>query len=301
MKVLFPVSGVETYWFLPPLIMMLISTIVSPAGVSGAFILLPLQISFFNYTSPGVSATNFIYNIVSIPLGVARHIRTKNFSWTLFFLLLSGTLPGIFFGYYIRIVYLPTPQKFKVFVAFVLLFLGIRTLISAWKENQKSISVNKGQLFIKKESLSLFKGEIVVENYKTYTFSPLCIFFTSLFVGVIGGAYGIGGGALMAPFLISVLNLPPMVTSGATLFSTWFTSITAALFYAFGPKFGRSLNSAPDLLLGTLFGIGGMIGIFLGTKLKSYIPDKWIKIILGCALLFITYNYLKPLILGEIT
>ncbi len=299
MKILFPVSGIETYWFLPPLIMMSISSIVSPAGVSGAFILLPLQISFFNYTSPGVSATNFIYNIVSIPLGIARHIKTKTLSWNLFFLLLGGTLPGIFLGYYIRIVYLPTPQKFKIFVACVLLFLGVKTLISAWKETHKSI--NRERLLIKKELLSVFRGEIILKNSKIYTFSPLCIVFASLIVGVIGGAYGIGGGALMAPFLISVLNLPPMITSGATLFSTWCTSVVAALFYAFGPKFGTSINSAPDLLLGTLFGIGGMIGIFLGTKLRSYMSDRWIKIILGCALLFITYNYLKPLILGKIS
>jgi uncharacterized membrane protein YfcA len=64
---LFPVSGVETYAFIPPLIAFVISFFCSMGGVSGAFLLLPFQMSVLNFTSPSVSSTNLIYNIVAIP------------------------------------------------------------------------------------------------------------------------------------------------------------------------------------------------------------------------------------------
>jgi len=44
-------------------------------GISGAFLLLPFQMSFLNFTSPSVSSTNFVYNIVAIPSGVYRYIK----------------------------------------------------------------------------------------------------------------------------------------------------------------------------------------------------------------------------------
>ncbi len=291
MKIFFPVSGVETYWFLPSIITLFISSVVSPAGVSGAFVLLPFQISVLGYTAPGVSATNFIYNIVSIPLGVVRHIRSKNISKNLFYLLLGGTLPGIFLGYYIRLVYLPNPKRFKIFVGCVLLYLAFRTITSAIKS--KRVKKNKS-LTIEEESLSFLYGTIRLTDSTQYSYPTLIVILTSCVVGVIGGAYGIGGGALMAPFLISVLDLPPYVTSGATLFSTWCTSVVAAFFYAFGPRFGTTASASPDLMLGFLFGLGGMVGIFLGTKLQPYIPEKWIKLLLSFALFFIAFNYLAP-------
>ena len=42
---LFPVSGVEVNPLIPPLIAMVVSTCTSMGGVSGAFLLLPYQVS----------------------------------------------------------------------------------------------------------------------------------------------------------------------------------------------------------------------------------------------------------------
>ncbi len=120
----FPISGVETYLFIPPLVMLVISSLTSMAGVSGAFILLPFQMSVLEYTAPGVTATNFVYNIVAIPFGVYRHIKQKRLAWHLFFILMLGTLPGVFLGYYIRVVYLPDPARFKFFAGFFTIVSG---------------------------------------------------------------------------------------------------------------------------------------------------------------------------------
>src|SRR5512139_4054024 len=126
LEIFFPVSGVKTSIFLPPLVALVISFFTSMGGVSGAFLLLPFQMSILNYTSPSVSATNFVFNIVAIPSGVYRYIKEGRMAWPLTLVVIIGTLPGVFIGYYLRVLYLPDPKTFKLFVGCVLLYIGVR-------------------------------------------------------------------------------------------------------------------------------------------------------------------------------
>ncbi len=276
--------------------MAVISFFTSMAGVSGAFVLLPFQMSILNYTSPGVSATNFVYNIVSIPSGIYRHIRQKTLCWPLFNILMLGSLPGVFLGYFVRITYLPDPKRFKIFAGLTLAYLGFKTVQDILRQTriqknpEMNISSPGGEKIIN-GSLGLSKSVIACEK-NTYIFSTPLIFFVSMGVGTLGGAYGIGGGAIMAPFCISVLGLPVYLVSGAALFSTWVTSILAAIFYSLGPLSSSHTNTSPDWLLGILFGLGGMVGIYMGTRLQLKIPSVWIKAVLATAILFIAGRYL---------
>ena len=62
----FPVSGVHTWLWLPPLVAFCVSAVTSTAGITGAFLLLPFQISVLGFASPAVSATNLVYNLYGI-------------------------------------------------------------------------------------------------------------------------------------------------------------------------------------------------------------------------------------------
>src|SRR5512137_73424 len=135
--VTFPVSGVETWLFLPPLVAFLVSTVTSMGGVSGAFLLLPFQVSVLNFTTPAVSATNFVYNIVAIPSGVYRYLKEGRMAWPLTWIVIVGTLPGVLIGYYLRVQYLPDPKAFKLFVGCVLLYIGARLLYELTARSQK--------------------------------------------------------------------------------------------------------------------------------------------------------------------
>ncbi len=68
----FSISGVSTNVLLPPLISLVISFFTSMGGISGAFLLLPFQMSVLGYTAPSVSGTNHVFNIFAIPSGVYR-------------------------------------------------------------------------------------------------------------------------------------------------------------------------------------------------------------------------------------
>jgi hypothetical protein len=47
----------------------LIAAVTTPAGISGAVLLLPFQISVLATPSPSVTPTNLLYNVVATPRG----------------------------------------------------------------------------------------------------------------------------------------------------------------------------------------------------------------------------------------
>jgi len=299
----FPVSGVETWLWLPPLVMFLVSSLVSMGGVSGAFVLIPFQISCLGYTAPGVSATNFVYNMVAIPAGVWHYIREGRISWSLFGVLMIGTLPGVFLGYFIRVTYLPAPEHFIPFVGLVLAFLGARTLGSVVgdlrEKRRREDRPFRGRPEGRRDPGRITGGRIsisrtsVVYSGQEYTLKTGPVLAVSGLVGIVGGAYGIGGGVVMAPVLVSVMGVPVQAVAGAALFSTWVTSVVAALFYALAPL-ERGASASPDWLLGGLFGLGGMAGIYVGARLQAKVPAVVIKSILGLVLTAVALRYLLP-------
>lgn len=95
-------------------------------GVSGAFLLLPFQMSFLGYTNPSVSATKPLLNVMAIPSGIYRYFKEGIRVWPLTWAVIIGTVPGVFIVAIIQIGYLPDPKNFKLFEAIVLLYIGVR-------------------------------------------------------------------------------------------------------------------------------------------------------------------------------
>ncbi|RJR22738.1 MAG: sulfite exporter TauE/SafE family protein [Nitrospiraceae bacterium] len=316
LKFLFPVSGVETYVFIPPLVALVVSFFTSMGGVSGAFLLLPFQMSFLNYTSPSVSATNFVFNIVAIPSGVYRYIKEGRMAWPLTWVVIAGTLPGVFIGYYLRILYLPDPKSFKFFVGCVLLYIGVRLFYETTgmaakgksrmkaldeKFRQRTEELKKQQhariasglpkeAVVRTVSFSLLRVEYEFWG-ESFSYSTPAMFFLAFIVGIIGGTYGIGGGAIIAPFCIAVFHLPVYTVAGAALMGTFLTSIAGVVLYSIMPA-APGLPTSPDWMLGLLFGAGGFAGMYLGARFQKFMPQKFIRLMLGTIILFLALKYI---------
>jgi len=109
-------------------------------GVSGAFVLLPFQMSVLNYPAPSVSSTNQLFNIIAIPSGVWRYVKERRMVWPLSWAVIIGTLPGVLIGEWLRLEYLPDPKDFKFFAGFVLVYIGIKLFSDIVKtKKQKAI------------------------------------------------------------------------------------------------------------------------------------------------------------------
>jgi uncharacterized membrane protein YfcA len=322
LNVVFPVSGVQTNVLLPPIVALVISFFTSMGGISGAFLLLPFQMSVLHYTAPSVSGTNHVFNIVAIPSGVLRYIKEGRMAWSLTWVVVAGTLPGVFIGYYLRVVYLPGPRGFKLFAGCVLLYIGIRIVLDllggrrgkpgARKTLEEKFRAKVEQArghrrsgiaaglpagaVVRTVSVSLRRVEYEFWDER-YSFSTPGMLGLACVVGVIGGAYGIGGGAIIAPFCIAFFRLPVYTIAGATLTATFVTSTAGALFFTLMPA-GKGVSSHPDWPLGILFGFGGLLGMYAGARMQKFLPQRVIKAVVGSVILFVAAvyvrNYFRP-------
>src|SRR3984885_10073250 len=176
-----------------------VATLSSPAGVSGAVLLLPFQVSVLGTPSPAVTPTNLLYNVVATPGALYRYWRQGQTGGRLAVVLIAGTLPGVIAGSIIRVELLPSASVFDFVVAGVLLPLGIWLALTsptrAYAEVRPARAVP----------------------------TPALILF-AVVVGCVGGIYGIGGGSILAPVLIGA-GRPPKEVAPAALASTFVTSV----------------------------------------------------------------------------
>src|SRR5579872_113004 len=101
-----------------------IAVSATPAGISGAVLLLPFQVSVLGTPSPAVTPTNLLYNVVATPGALYRYGRQGQTGGRLALLLITGTLPGVIAGSLIRVELLPGPRVFDLVIAVVLIPLG---------------------------------------------------------------------------------------------------------------------------------------------------------------------------------
>lgn len=312
---LFETAGIEVSPWVPPAVAFVVSFFTSMGGVSGAFLLLPFQMTFLGYTHPSVSATNQLFNIVAIPSGVYRYFKEGRMVWPLTWIVVAGTLPGVFIGAVVRVEYLPDPRHFKLFAAAVLLYIGIKMVRDLLKKNKddtgKEDSEKRFQQMVRGRRSQGAQGampdqalpEIKVTHFnwkrlgytfydETYDVSFWGIFALSFLVGIVGGIYGIGGGAIIAPFFVTFFGLPVYTVAGAALMGTFVTSVAGVAFYQAMAPFYPDMSVAPDWLLGLLFGIGGMAGMYLGARCQKFVPASAIKWMLAGVIVFTALKYI---------
>lgn len=286
----FAVSGVEVPPLVPPLVAFAIATVTTTGGLSGAFLLLPFQMSVLGFTTPAVSATNHLYNVVAIPSGVWRFAREGRLVWPLVWTVVAGTLPGVLLGAVVRVRLLPDPRHFKVFVGAVLLYIGARLVHDLLRR-----AGGGGGAAVPLAPVRIVRASLWAASYefrgREYCFRTAPLFSLAFVVGIIGGTYGIGGGAIIAPFLVTFFGLPVHSVAGASLLGTFITSLTGvALFQAMAPLHPAQAVS-PDWLLGVLFGLGGMAGTYCGARLQKRVPERAIKWMLAAVLLGLGLRY----------
>ncbi|MCI5193997.1 MAG: sulfite exporter TauE/SafE family protein [Candidatus Electrothrix sp. AU1_5] len=306
----FPTADIEVQPWLPPVVAFCISFFTSMSGVSGAFLLLPFQVSYLGFSTPSVSATNHLFNIIAIPGGVYRYIRDGRMAWPLTWAVIIGTLPGVLIGTVIRTRFLLDPTLFKRFIGAVLLYIGGKLLCTVLiKKKQSRVTQSTGSSSLPETSppspvLRDMRDNRISNGWLnaqtlgytfrgiTYQASTQQIACISLLIGLIGGIYGIGGGALMTPFFISFFNLPVYTVAGAALMGTFITSLAGVVFFQILALFFPAIAVAPDWGLGILFGAGGCVGMYCGAKVQAYIPARLIQTVLAASILFLSLRYL---------
>jgi len=288
----FPVAGIEVSPFVPPLAAFVISFFGAMGGISGAVLLLPFQMSVLGYTSPSVSATNQLFNVVALPGGAYRHFEEKRLVWPLALIITAGTLPGVFIGALVRVVWLPDARTFKLFAACLLLYIGVRLIrdLLMTGKSASSCPAPGGAFEVKMQEFSLrriaytFQGEL-------HVCPVLGVLGLCFVLGIVTGVYGAGCGVIIGPLLVSWFRLPVHTIGGAILLGMFLPSVAGVAFYSLIAPFFPDQSVSPDWALGLLLGLGGLVGVYLGSCCQKWVPASVIKWGLGVVLVGLALRY----------
>jgi uncharacterized protein len=245
-------AGIWTAGLAGGLAGLVVAIVTTPAGVSGAVFLLPIQLSILDVPSPAITPTNLLFNVVSVPGALLRYRRHGTLASPLTRQFIRGTLPGVVAGAVIRVYVVPGPRVFRLIVATLLLPLG------GWLAH-RTVGRNRG-------------GAPAPPSGRFVT-------LLALVVGVAGGIYGIGGGSILGPVMAG-RGVPVAEVAPAALTSTFVTSLAGAVTYAL-LSLTTAGSIAPDWPLGLACGLGGLIGGYLGARLQPRLSEPILRLLLA--------------------
>ncbi len=280
----------------------------TPAGISGAVLLLPFQVSVLGTPSPAVTPTNLLYNVVATPGALFRYWRQGQTGGSLAGVLIAGTVPGVIAGSVIRVDFLPSARVFDYVVAAVLLPIGCWLALT--RPPKKSAPADPGesrapgQAGAGSASRAPAAGHGGIraagrdggalpqpraERGGPRGLPAAWLVVLAAAVGCVGGIYGIGGGSILAPILVGTGRRPAEVAP-ATLASTFVTSVAGVITFALLSLHHHG-SIAPDWPTGLALGVGGLAGAYTGARIQSRLPEVAIRRLVGVLVIAIGIRY----------
>jgi uncharacterized membrane protein YfcA len=236
-----------------------IAVLATPAGVSGAVLLLPFQVGVLGTPSPAVTPTNLLYNVVATPGALYRYWRQHQTGGSLAVTLITGTVPGVIAGSVIRVEFLPGPRVFDLVIAAVLIPLGAYLSLSVPQYSDQRPPDSGAPRHGRPGG------------------------------GGLRRRHGIGGGSILAPILIGTGALPARVGALARI-DVRHPAAGVCTFVILSLHQHGAV--APDWPTGLALGAGGLAGSYWGARLQSRLPDILIRRLLGVLVIAIGARYL---------
>lgn len=105
-----------------------------------------------------------------------------------------------------------------------------------------------------------------------------------LLAGIVSGLFSTGGGMILVPAFIYLLNLDATKSRGTSVFCILPMVITSSFFYYKG--------NFIDWKIAILCATGGAIGGYIGARLLKKVPEKVMKIAFTIFLIYVSYKML---------
>lgn len=103
-----------------------------------------------------------------------------------------------------------------------------------------------------------------------------------ILAGTICGLFGTGGGMILVPSFVYMLDVEPKKARGTSLCCMLVMVITSSIFYY--------KNNYINWNTGLLCAVGGIAGGYLGAKILKKVPDYVLKIVFICFLIYVSYS-----------
>ncbi|MEL7029843.1 MAG: sulfite exporter TauE/SafE family protein [Pseudomonadota bacterium] len=251
-------------------------------GVGGGFLMTPLLI-FYGIppaVAVGTEASQIVASSVS---GVLAHWRRRAVDMKMGAVLVAGGAIGSVIGVAI-FRRLRELGQIDVFIALgYFLFLSVigglmlAESLRALRQAQKGTAPafkrrQRGWMDALPFKLRFHRSKLYIS-----VLPPLAL---GLFVGVLAAIMGVGGGFIMVPAMIYLLNMPTNVVIGTSLFQIIFVTAIVTVLHA-------TANQTVDVLLGLLLLAGGVVGAQFGARIGVRLRSEQLRALLALLVLVV--------------
>jgi uncharacterized membrane protein YfcA len=274
-----PLSGVDVW--IPGIVMLgiVIGFLIGLFGVGGGFLLTPLLKVVFGISYPVAVGSSLLQIFINSSIATVRHWRNQNVDFKLGLLLAAGALAGTEIGVRIMtrlqrsapvlINSRPfSPQDLVLNILFLVLLstVAIFILIETTRgtATQEVSTAMSRWLRTVRLRPTLFFPRSGVASYSIWI--PILL---AVFVGVLTGLMGVGGGFVNFPLLIYVIGVPTHIAVGTSVFQILLASGYGATRHIF-------LGNVEIILVGLLFA-GSFAGVQLGVKVSQILGGRSIR------------------------
>ena len=249
-------------------------------GVGGGFLMTPLLI-FYGIppaVAVGTEASQIVASSVS---GVLAHLKRKTVDFQMGgFLVLgggAGAVVGIAIFRHLReagqveILISLSYVAFLSVVGGLMLVESARALLRAPEDKPKRR---------KRRSVAWMAAMPFAMRFRRSQLyiSPIPPIILGFLVGMLAAIMGVGGGFIMVPAMLYILNMPTNVVVGTSLFQIIFVTAIATVLHA-------AANQTVDVILALMLLGGGVIGAQIGARVGARLKGEQLRALLALIVL----------------
>lgn len=261
-------------------------------GVGGGFLMTPLLI-FHGIPPPVAVGTEAAHIVASSVSGATAHLRRKTVDLQMGAFLVAGGAVGALAGVGL-FRYLSEKGQIDTVIALTyVVFLGsigvlmlAESLRAIIRNPEKSAPVRRRR---RTAWMSVLPFAMRFRRSQLYI-SPIPPLLIGVFVGVLSGVMGVGGGFILIPAMIYILQMPTTVVVGTSLLQITFVTAIAAVSHA-------AANQTVDIVLAALLIVGGVVGAQLGVRFGARLKAEQLRALLALVVIAVCLRLLFDLVL----
>lgn len=250
-------------------------------GVGGGFLITPILI-FLGIPVEVAIATGANQAVATSVSGAMAQWKRGNVDIKMGTVLLVSGIAGAFLGIQLVTV-LRRIGQFEVFVSlsYVVLLgsIGILMLIESLNAMYRTRNVGAGQSRPHHTWVHGLPLKTRFPHSKLYI-SVIPPVLVGAFAGILTAVMGVGGGFILVPAMVYLLNMRTSIAIGTSLFNIVFVSAATTIMQAI------SMQSV-DVLLASILIVSGAIGTQLGAQAGANLKGEQLRLLLGLLVILV--------------
>lgn len=260
-------------------------------GIGGGFMLTPLLM--FMGVPPAVAVATGANQVIGASVsGMVAHWRRRNVDFRMGGVLLTGGIAGSVAGIAL-FVWLQRLGHVETLISIAyVLFLGIVGTVmaiesvAALRRHHLALAQPRKRHRHPYPALP-FKMRFPRSGLYISATVPLAV---GAFSGLLSALMGVGGGFVMVPLMIYVLEMPTAVVVGTSLFQIIFVTAAVTFLHA-------TTTQSVDAVLMVVLLIGGAIGAQLGARFGARLRSEQLRLLLALLVLGVCFRLAMDLVL----